>query len=178
MILQFSYSDIKKKSWIFSCLFSLKNKSFATKIHIQVQIAYLWTGQQGDVWGFWQIHVIFVLLKRNGPSLRTLAEQAKVKVVKLCFKKTKILSKQIPLLKVSLFSSILIQTTGEHRYSWAAAQGGETQGSSHKSGRWQAEIPGPSSSTSYQPRGWWSETQAPAATPAILVPRKTQTEPQ
>lgn len=62
MILQFSYSDIKKKSWIFSCLFSLKNKSFATKIHIQVQIAYLWTGQQGDVWGFWQIHVIFVLL--------------------------------------------------------------------------------------------------------------------
>lgn len=48
--------------------------------------------------------------------------------------KKKVLSKQIPLLQVSLFSSILSQTTGEHRYSWAAAQGGETQGSSHKSG--------------------------------------------
>lgn len=103
--------------------------------------------------------MIFVLLKRNGPSLRTLAEpEAEVKVVKLCFKKKKVLSKQIPLLQVSLFSSILIQTTGEHRYSWAAAQGGETQGSSHKSGGWQAEIPGPSSSSSCQPRGWWNET--------------------
>lgn len=79
--------------------------------------------------------MIFVL-KTNGPSLRTLAEpEAEVKVVKLCFKKTKkVLSKQIPLLQVSLFSSILTQTTGEHRYRWAAAQGGETQGSSHKSG--------------------------------------------
>lgn len=104
-------------------------------------------------------HDFFVLLKRNGPSLRTLAEpEAEVKVVKLCFNKKKVLSKQIPLLQVSLFSSILIQTTGEHRYSWAAAQGGETQGSSHKSGWWQAEIPGPRSSSSCQPRGWWNET--------------------
>lgn len=67
--------------------------------------------------------MIFVL-KTNGPSLRTLAEpEAEVKVVKLCFKKTKkVLSKQIPLLQVSLFSSILTQTTGEHRYRWAAAR--------------------------------------------------------
>lgn len=85
-------------------------------------------------------------------------QKQRSKLLNFALKKKKVLSKQIPLLQVSLFSSILIQTTGEHRYSWAAAQGGETQGSSHKSGWWQAEIPGPRSSSSCQPRGWWNET--------------------
>lgn len=87
MILQqLSHSDINPEQLdLFSCLFSLKNKSFATKIHIQVQIAYLWTGQR-EVWFFWQNHMVFVVLKRNGPSLRTLAEpEAEVKGIKLCF---------------------------------------------------------------------------------------------
>lgn len=160
MILQqLSYSGINPEQLdVFSCLFFLKNKSFATKIHIQVQIAYLWTGQQGEVWGFWQNHVVFVVLKRNGPSLRTLAEpEAEVKGVKLCFfffLKKKFYPNKSHFCRSVLFFSILIQTKEEHRYSWAAAQEGETQGPSHKPGSWQTEIQGPSSSTSCQPRGW------------------------
>lgn len=70
--------------------FLSQKQKLCHQIHIQVQIAYLWTGQQGEVWDFWQNHMIFVLLKRNGPSLRTLAEpEAEVKVVKLCLKKKK-----------------------------------------------------------------------------------------
>lgn len=45
---------------------------------------------------FWQNHTVVVVLKRNGPSVRTLAEpEAEVKGVKLCFflKKKKGLSK-------------------------------------------------------------------------------------
>lgn len=68
MILQqLSDSDINPEQLgSFSCLFSLK--SFATKIHIQVQIMYLWTtGQQGQVWVFLAESHVFLFSKEMDP---------------------------------------------------------------------------------------------------------------
>lgn len=123
--------------------------------------------------------MIFVLLKRNGPSLRTLAEpEAEVKVVKLCFKKKKVLSKQIPLLQVSLFSSILIQTTGEHRYSWLQHKEVKPKDPATNLDDGKLKFQAPAAAPAASPGAGEMKPQAPAATPAILVPRKTQPEPQ
>lgn len=73
MILQqLSYSDINPEQLdLFSCLFSLKNKSFATKIHIQVQIAYLWTEQRKEDWlvFFGRITRLLLFSKEMDPQL-------------------------------------------------------------------------------------------------------------
>lgn len=88
MILQLSYSGINKKSSIFFMPFlSQKQKLCHQNSHSSSDCLFVDRVTRRSL-GFWQNHMIFVLLKRNGPSLRTLAEpEAEVKVVKFCFKK-------------------------------------------------------------------------------------------
>lgn len=185
MILQqLSYSDINPEQLdVFSCLFFLKNKSFATKIHIQVQIAYLWTGQQGEVWDFWQNHVVFVVLKRNGPSLRTLAEpEAEVKGVKLCF---------FFFFKKKSFIQINPTSAGQFCFSvswYKLKESTGTAGLQHKKVKpkdpatnldhGKLKFKAPAAAPAASPGAGEVKPQAPAATPAILVPRKTKPEPQ
>lgn len=97
MILQqLSYSEINPEQLdLFSCLFSLKNKSFATKIHIPVRIAYLWTGL------FWQNHMGFVVLKEMDPHLHPGKPETEVKRVKLGFKNKNKKTKQKSFIQIT-----------------------------------------------------------------------------
>lgn len=77
MILQqLSFSDINPE-WLdlFSCLFSLKNTALPPKFTFMFRSPICWQDneEKGVLLFFWQNHMIFVL-KRNGPSLRTVAE--------------------------------------------------------------------------------------------------------
>lgn len=134
MILQLSYSDINKKSWIFFHAFSLsKTKALPTKFTFRFRLPICGQGNKEKFGVFGRITRFLFFSKEMDPHLGHWKNQ-RSKLLNFALKKKKVLSKQIPLLQVSFFSSILIQTTEEHRYSWTAAQGGETQGSSHKSG--------------------------------------------
>lgn len=162
MILQqLSFSDINPE-WLdlFSCLFSLKNTALPPKFTFMFRSPICWQDneEKGVLLFFWQNHMIFVL-RRNGPSLRTVAEpEQRSKEFNFTLKKKKSFIQINPTSAGCFFFSILIQMEGEYGNSWAAAQEDETQGPSHKPGSWQTEIQGPSSSTSCQPRGLRSKT--------------------
>lgn len=129
MILQLSCSDVNKKSWILFHAFSLlKTKALPPKFTFKFRLPICGQGNKEKFGGFGRITWFLFFSKEMDPHLGHWQNQKqRSKLLNFALKKKtttkkKVLSKQIPLLQVSLFSSILIQTTGEHRYSWAAAQ--------------------------------------------------------
>lgn len=141
--------------------FLTEKHSFATKIHIHVQISYLLTGQWGErgIVVFFGRTTWFLFSKEMDPHLGPWQNQSRGQRSLISpLKKKKSFIQINPTSAGCFFFSILIQMEGEYGYSWAAAQEDETQGPSHKPGSWQTEIQGPSSSTSCQPRGLRSKT--------------------
>lgn len=164
MILQLSCSDINKKSWILFHAFSLlKTKALPPKFTFKFRLPICGQGNKEKFGGFGRITWFLFFSKEMDPHLGHWQNQKqRSKLLNFALKKKKQTKKRFYPNKSHFCRSVcfpvswykLQESTGtaglQHR--------GETQGSSHKSGWWQAEIPGPSSSSSCQPRGWWNET--------------------
>lgn len=182
MILQLPYSDINKKSWIFLLPFlPQKQKLCHQNSHSSSDCLFVDRATRRSLGVLAESHDFFVLLKRNGPSLRTLAEpEAEVKVVKLCFKEKK---KRFYPNKSHFCRSVCFPV------SWYKLQESTgTAGLQHKEVKpkdpatnlddGKLKFQAPAAAPAASPGAGETKPQAPAATSATLVPRKTQPEPQ
>lgn len=183
MILQqLSFSDINPE-WLdlFSCLFSLKNTALPPKFTFMFRSPICWQDneEKGVLLFFWQNHMIFVL-RRNGPSLRTVAEpEQRSKEFNFTLKKKKSFIQINPTSAGWFFFSV-------SWYKWKESTG--TAGLQHKKmkpkdpatnlDRGKLKFKAPAAAPAASPGAWEAKPQASATTPAIPVPRKRKPEPQ
>lgn len=181
MILQLSYSDINKKSWIFFHAFSLsKTKALPPKFTFKFRLPICGQGNKEKFGVFGRITWFFLFfLKEMDPHLGHWQNQ-KQRSKLLNFALTK---KRFYPNKSHFCRSVCFPV------SWYKLQESTgTAGLQHKEVKpkdpatnlddGKLKFQAPEAAPAASPGAGEMKPQAPAATPAILVPRKAQPEPQ
>lgn len=178
MILQLSYSDINKKSWIFFHAFSLsKTKALPTKFTFRFRLPICGQGNKEKFGVFGRITRFLFFSKEMDPHLGHWKNQ-RSKLLNFALKKKKFYPNKSHFCRSVSFP-----------VSWYKLQKSTgTAGLQHKEVKpkdpatnlddGKLKFQAPAAAPAASPGAGGRKSQAPAVTPAILVPRKTQPEPQ